>query len=757
MAKKAATRTKVVPIMASDSLHNLLSGMGGGGDKTTGVRWHYNIMPKEQLESAYRGDWIARKVVDIPALDAVRSWRDWQAEKDDITKLEEFERKVNLKGKMKDVLQKARLYGGAALILGIDQGKPEDPVDLKKIKKDGLKFIHVVSRYELAPGQLITDIESEWYNEPEYYTRNVVGDAGQLKLHPSRVVRMFGLEPADIKQSQGWGDPVLQVVADAIRAAGTVANGIAQLVDEAKIDVIKIPGLTENIMDAKYEARIRKRFGLASDAKSIYKMLLLDGEEEWNRITQNFATLPDILQMYMVIASGAADIPVTRMMGEAPKGLHATGAADIRNYYDMVNTKQTMEIGPPLDRLDKVMIRSVLGADPESIHYTWVPLWQLDETQIADMALKKAQTHKIDVDNGLIEPEILKQARENQLIEDGTYPGLETIIEDYEAAVEAGLIIEQPDPVPPALGPDGQPLPVDPNAPPKPPGPANSNTPPKPPAAGAAPVAAPKPAKPSMPLRRAAAKTGTNDRMVRRIRDASVHVDDAQPRTLYVRRNVLNWQDIAKHFKKQGFPTTTGEGMHVTIAYSKIPLDWMKIPESWNGDKDGNLTINPGGVRIVEKFDDNATVLLFQSSELQWRWRDIKDAGANWKWPDYQPHITITLDGPADISKVQPYTGKIVLGPEIFEETNTDWAENVIEDSKAELLWAGKPRMVVDAVSSTDKLVGELVKVLKDAPAPVINVTVPITMPKGGKEVTKVTKHDAKGRIVEYERSTEEE
>lgn len=744
-----AAKKSTAKVVSADSLHNLLSGMGGGGDKTTGVRWHYNIIDKAQLDNAYRGDWIARKVIDIPAFDAVRSWRDWQAEKEDITKLEQFEQKLNLKGKMKAVLQKARLYGGAALVLGIDQGKPEDPVEVDKVKKDALKFVHVVTRHELTAGEMITDIEDEWYGEPKYYTRNVVGGATQLKIHPSRVVRLFGLEPPDVVQSQGWGDPVLQVVADAIRAAGAVANGVAQLVDEAKIDVIKIPGLTENITDPKYESRIRKRFGLASDAKSIYKMLLLDSLEEWERIKQDFNTLPDILQMYMVIASGAADIPVTRMMGEAPKGLHATGAADIRNYYDMVNSKQTMEIGPPLERLDNVMIRSVLGADPQEIHYEWVPLWQMDEAQKAEIAAKKATTFKTDVDAGLIEPEILKQARENQLIEDGTYPGLETIIEDYEAAVEAGLIIEQPDPVPPALGPDGQPLPVDPNAPPKPPGAANNNAPP------AAPAKGPK----SMPLRRAAA-AGANDRMTRRIRDASVHLGDAAPRTLYVRRNVVNWQDLAKHFKKQGFATTTGGGMHVTIAYSKVPLDWMKIPESWNGDEDGKLTVKPGGVRIVEKFDDNATVLLFQNSELQWRWRDIKDAGANWKWPDYQPHVTITLDGPADISKVQPYTGKIVLGPEIFEETNVDWAENVIEDAKADVLWAGKQRTTVqatDAVSSTDKLVGELVKVLKDAPAPVINVTVPITVPKAGKEVTKVTKHDAKGRIVEYERSTEEE
>jgi len=75
-------------------------------------------------------------------------------------------------------------------------------------------------------------------------------------------------------------------------------------------------------------------------------------------------------------------------------------------------------------------------------------------------------------------------------------------------------------------------------------------------------------------------------------------------------------------------------------------------------------------------------VFAFSCSELSYRWCAIKEnTGAEWKWPDYQPHITLSLDGPVDLSKIKPYMGAIVLGPEVFEEVKANWNEAVVEDA----------------------------------------------------------------------------
>jgi hypothetical protein len=60
-------------------------------------------------------------------------------------------------------------------------------------------------------------------------------------------------------------------------------------------------------------------------------------------------------------------------------------------------------------------------------------------------------------------------------------------------------------------------------------------------------------------------------------------------------------------------------------------------------------------------------VLMFASSQLYWRHREIVEAGASHDFPDYTPHVSLT-ESPVDLSGVEPYRGRIVLGPEIFEE-----------------------------------------------------------------------------------------
>jgi hypothetical protein len=150
---------------------------------------------------------------------------------------------------------------------------------------------------------------------------------------------------------------------------------------------------------------------------------------------------------------------------------------------------------------------------------------------------------------------------------------------------------------------------------------------------------------------------------------------DAAPRTLYVSRKVKNAGDIIRWAKSQGFETTLEAGdLHVTIAFSRDPVDWFKVGESWSPE----LKVGPGGPRQMAQFGD-ATVLLFTASELRWRHDEIERAGASWDHPEYQPHITISYGFKGDLAKVEPYQGEIVLGPELFAEVKEDWAKAIKE------------------------------------------------------------------------------
>lgn len=143
--------------------------------------------------------------------------------------------------------------------------------------------------------------------------------------------------------------------------------------------------------------------------------------------------------------------------------------------------------------------------------------------------------------------------------------------------------------------------------------------------------------------------------------------------TLYVRRIVENADEIIKWAKSQGFETTqVPSSFHATVMYSKTSVDW---PEP----DDDVVTIRSHTKRAVEALGDSgAVVLKFENSTLKRRWAELCEMGCTYDHDDFIPHITLSWDADdLDLTKVEPYTGPIVLGPEVFEPVDEDWRENM--------------------------------------------------------------------------------
>ena len=218
----------------TDGLRSMLSGLGDPSrDKAASGFYAPNFLTDQQLIDAYRASWIARKLVDIPAQDALRKWRNWQADQKQIEQIECQEKRLGLQAKLLQCKTLARLWGGAAIFVGTDQ-EPHEPFDPKTLKKDGLRYLTVFSRRELVSGELEQDPFSEDYGKPAYY--EVAGSA-LAKIHPSRLVVQIGAPHADQWNvhgpNSGWGDSVLQSSYDAVRNADGTAANIASLVFEA--------------------------------------------------------------------------------------------------------------------------------------------------------------------------------------------------------------------------------------------------------------------------------------------------------------------------------------------------------------------------------------------------------------------------------------------------------------------------------------------------------------------------------------------
>ncbi len=113
--------------------------------------------------------------------------------------------------------------------------------------------------------------------------------------------------------------------------------------------------------------------------------------------------------------------------------MNATGNSDVRNYYDSLAGKRRDTIEPQLKILDRILWLDAIGSIPKDAYYEWCPMWQMTETEKAAIAYQKAQATNIYATLNIMPEEALRAGVQNQLIEDGTYPGLEAAIEDLRS------------------------------------------------------------------------------------------------------------------------------------------------------------------------------------------------------------------------------------------------------------------------------------------------------------------------------------
>lgn len=121
-----------------------------------------------------------------------------------------------------------------------------------------------------------------------------------------------------------------------------------------------------------------------------------------------------------------------------------------------------------------------------------------------------------------------------------------------------------------------------------------------------------------------------------------------------------------------GLPNVVpAELMHVTQVHSKQAVDGLE-PLS-------TLLDVPEQPRFLASLGDKGALVLFiGGKELHERFAAAKAAGAEWDFPFYRPHITLSYDaGPNDQWPMMDGPAfPLQLGPEVFQASNGTWVED---------------------------------------------------------------------------------
>ena len=377
------------------------------------------------MQSLYRSNWIARKVIDAIPEDMLKNWVKLICEipPEDIKDFERTIDKTNTQAQILQVLKWGRLFGGAGAVMIIDghEDRLNEPLDLDTVEPGSYKGLLVFDRWSgITPN---ADVNTDTNNPLDFglpVSYHCTTEAAEsFDVHASRVLRFIGRDlPSWEKQAEmRWGLSEFEVIYQELVKRDNTSWNIASLIFRANIFGIRMKDLSQMLSGIGKSPAAQQQMNAILSAQnqlmSNQGMLILPEEGGIEQRTYTFAGINDVYLSFMMDIAGAAEIPVSRLYGRTVTGLNQSNEGDEQIYYDSISQKQKRELGPQLKKLFPVIAMSTWGEIPEDMDFSFPTVRTMTEEERADLADKRTKS-VIDVYNsGLISQQIaLKELQE---------------------------------------------------------------------------------------------------------------------------------------------------------------------------------------------------------------------------------------------------------------------------------------------------------------------------------------------------------
>jgi phage-related protein (TIGR01555 family) len=412
-----AAATEFVHGARRDGWLNEVMAIGTSRDKASFTHFQCESVNDEEARELWEGEDLAATIIETIVDDATRNG--FMIEVADDKELgEDIHTAIcDLGGDMMlgDARKRERAFGGSAIFpIANDGGLPSEPLRMDRIAS-------VDSLVLLEPRELVA---IDWYREmtdrkfrmPRLYRCSpYVPQSGTIPqiIHESRLIILPGRRVSNLtigrnrNRFAGWGEseltPIKRVLTEfnlSFSAAQRLLNDFAQM-------VFKMTGLVEALaLDAKNKTTsgrqgILRRIAELDFYRSVNRLAPIDAGDQLERQATPVTGLADLLTQITLRLAAAAKMPVTKLMGQSPAGMNATGEHDQDNWDDKAKGEQTWRLTPPGKQLAVFVMSAhngpTRGKLPKSWRWKWQPLRQPTALEEAQARYYVAQADEIYV------------------------------------------------------------------------------------------------------------------------------------------------------------------------------------------------------------------------------------------------------------------------------------------------------------------------------------------------------------------------
>lgn len=377
---------------------------GGIGDQVSqvdtlfkGNRWYYLSNMRQLLAEIYVEHGLVQTLVDVPVNDALRGGVDIKTKQlspEEVEQITHIMDKFNILTAVVGQSQKwNRLFGGAGSIVATGQ-PPEEPFEIEIITKDEPILFRAVDMWELysdrqnlqgdltpIKDELVDQLEDPKLEYYQYYSH---------RLHKTRVHKLMGITAPSFTRPRlrGWGLSVIEALARGLNQYLKTDNLTFEVLDEFKLDIYKIKGLTETLLSSDGTAKIQQRVQLANSQKNFQNAVTMDSEDDYQQKQLSFAGVSDVEAGNRIKIASQMRMPLTKIFGISAAGFNS-GEDDIENYNAMVESEIRQKAKGQIIEIVQILSQREFGFYPDDLQVVFKPLRILSSEQVENVKTQK--------------------------------------------------------------------------------------------------------------------------------------------------------------------------------------------------------------------------------------------------------------------------------------------------------------------------------------------------------------------------------
>lgn len=343
------------------------------------------------LAETYKGNGFAKLAVDLPVSDCFRDGgyilNSATLNAEELKQLQEYMEEHDTEV-IKQCLRWGRLYGGGVVLCSTEQDN-STPFNPETIHHKEVEFF-AADRWQCVPNASTIQLADKFIIQDNFNEQV----ANPIEFHKTRLKTFVGeVQPYYIRNLlNGWGASIFESIIPQLNQYLKANGVILELLDESKIDILKLNGLAELLDSAQGQKAIKYRAEIFAQQKNYKNMGVIDIKDDYQQKTMSFSGLNEMVEKLFLLICSSLRIPYSKVFGRGASGF-SSGEDDLENYNAMIMSELRVPAQPIIKWMAQIRACQFFGRKVDDLSITWKPLRVLSEKEQSEVNTAKVAAY----------------------------------------------------------------------------------------------------------------------------------------------------------------------------------------------------------------------------------------------------------------------------------------------------------------------------------------------------------------------------